>query len=165
MKIGDVQTAQGKLADGVDQSSGPGCAMPSGVSPKAATPTTRGWRRDLSVSLEKIGDVQIAQGNLTTALTGYQASPRNPEAPQNRFQATPAGSATSRSRTTSIGDVQIAQGNLATALTSFPAASQSRSVSAKADPDNAGWQRDLSVFEIRDRQRCRTAQGNLAGGA
>ena len=37
-------------------------------------PGNAGWQRDLSVSHNKIGDVQVAQGNLPAALTSYQAS-------------------------------------------------------------------------------------------
>ena len=36
-------------------------------------PANAGWQRDLSVSYEKVGNVQVAQG-LPEALTSYQAS-------------------------------------------------------------------------------------------
>ncbi len=39
-----------------------------------ADPGNAGWQRDLSVSHNKIGDVQRAQGDLPAALTSYQAS-------------------------------------------------------------------------------------------
>ena len=39
-----------------------------------ADPGNAGWQRDLSVSHDKIGDVQQAQGDLSAALTSYQAS-------------------------------------------------------------------------------------------
>ena len=39
-----------------------------------ADPGNAGWQRDLSVSHDKIGDVQRAQGDLAAALTSYQAS-------------------------------------------------------------------------------------------
>jgi hypothetical protein len=44
-----------------------------------------------------------------------------------------------------IGDVQRAQGNLPAALTSYQASLGIAERLAKADPGNAGWQRDLSV--------------------
>ena len=44
-----------------------------------------------------------------------------------------------------IGDVQVAQGDLAEALKSFRDGLAIRDRLAKADPGNAGWQRDLSV--------------------
>ncbi len=39
-----------------------------------ADPGNAGWQRDLSVSHNRIGDVQRAQGDLVAALTSYQAS-------------------------------------------------------------------------------------------
>ena len=44
-----------------------------------ADPGDAGWRRDLSVSNERIGDVQMAQGDLPAALTSYRASHANSE--------------------------------------------------------------------------------------
>ena len=60
-----------------------------------------------------------------------------------------------------VGDVLVAQGNLAEALTSYRDASLSAERLAKADPSNAGWQRDLSVSydKIGD---VLVAQGKLA---
>ncbi len=40
----------------------------------AQDPGNAGWQRDLSVSFNKIGDVQSAQGDLGGALEAYQAS-------------------------------------------------------------------------------------------
>jgi hypothetical protein len=37
-----------------------------------ADPGNAGWQRDLSVSHEKIGDVQVEQGDLAAALASYQ---------------------------------------------------------------------------------------------
>ena len=45
--------------------------------------------------------------------------------------------------------MQQAQGDLATALTSYQAALAIGERLAKADPGNAGWQRDLSVSHAR----------------
>jgi len=39
-----------------------------------ADPGNAGWQRDLSVSHNKIGDVQREQGDLAAALTSYRAS-------------------------------------------------------------------------------------------
>ena len=44
-----------------------------------------------------------------------------------------------------VGDVQVAQGDLADALHPIRRTSPSRNWLAKADPGNAGWQRDLSA--------------------
>ena len=37
-------------------------------------PGNAGWQRDLSVSYDKVGDVQVAQGDLAGALTSYRDS-------------------------------------------------------------------------------------------
>jgi eukaryotic-like serine/threonine-protein kinase len=37
-------------------------------------PSNAGWQRDLSVSYEKVGDVQLAQGELAGALQSYRGS-------------------------------------------------------------------------------------------
>ncbi|MFP4634396.1 MAG: tetratricopeptide repeat protein [Nitriliruptoraceae bacterium] len=41
----------------------------------ARDPSNAEWQRDLSVSYNNIGDVQIAQGNLEEALDAYQKAP------------------------------------------------------------------------------------------
>ena len=59
-----------------------------------------------------------------------------------------------------VGDVLVAQGNLPEALKSFRDGLAISERLAKADPNNAGWQRDLSVSynKIGD---VLVAQGNL----
>ena len=37
-------------------------------------PGNAGWQRDVSVSLDRVGDVQVAQGDLPGALASYEAS-------------------------------------------------------------------------------------------
>ncbi len=49
-------------------------ASPSARSSPRRTPATPSWQRDLSVSFEKIGDVQSAKGDLDGALKAYQDS-------------------------------------------------------------------------------------------
>ena len=39
-----------------------------------AAPSNAEWQRDLSVSYIKVGDVQVAQGDLPAALTSYRSS-------------------------------------------------------------------------------------------
>jgi tetratricopeptide (TPR) repeat protein len=122
-----------------------------------------GNQRDLSVSHNKIGDVQVAQGDLAAGLTSYQAS----LAIRDRLtKADPGNAGWQRDLSVShnkIGDVQVAQGDLAAALTSYQASLAIADRLAKADPGNTGWQRDLSVShnKIGDVQ---VAQGDLAAG-
>ena len=52
-----------------------------------ADPGNAGWQRDLSVSHNKIGDVQRAQGNLPAALTSFQASHDSVEIEQDGRRA------------------------------------------------------------------------------
>ena len=56
-----------------------------------------------------------------------------------------------------IGNVLVAQGNLPEALKSFRDSLAIRDRLAKADPDNAGWQRDLSVSYAKLANAYRTA--------
>ena len=94
---------------------------------------------------DKIGDVQVAQGNLPAALTSYQAS----LAIRDRLaKSDPGNAGWQRDLSVSynkVGDVQVAQGNLPAALTSYQAGLAIIERLAKSDPGNAGWQRDLSV--------------------
>jgi hypothetical protein len=92
---------------------------------KAAT--EKGDARELSVSHNKIGDVQRAQGNLPAALTSYQTS----HAIRDRLAQSDPGTAGW-------------QGNLPAALTSYQASHAIRDRLAQSDPGNAGWQRDLA---------------------
>jgi hypothetical protein len=51
-----------------------GLAVACGRRLAASDPGNAGWQRDLSVSHNKLGDVQSAQGDLTAALASYRAS-------------------------------------------------------------------------------------------
>ncbi len=59
-----------------------------------------------------------------------------------------------------LGDVLVAQGNLPEALKSYHDSLAIADRLARADPGNAGWQRDLSVFYIKVGDVL-VAQGNL----
>ena len=71
-----------------------------------------------------------------------------------------AGSAISSVSYDKVGDVLVAQGNLTEALKTFRDSLAIADRLAKADPDNAGWQRDLSVAYDRVGDVL-VAQGNL----
>jgi hypothetical protein len=118
------------------------------------------WQIDLSVSLNKVGDVQVAQSNLPAALTSYQAS----RAIRERLaKSDPGNAGWQRNLSLSydrVGDVQVAQGDLPPALTSYQASRGIRERLAKSDPANVGWQSDLSTSyaNVSDVQ---VAQSNL----
>ena len=115
----------------------------------AADPGNADWQRDLSVSHNRIGDVQSAQGDLGAALSSFLAS----LAIRERLAAADPGNAgwqrdlsVSHER---IGDVQSAQGDLGAALSRFRASLAIAERLAVADPGNAGWQRDLATGHER----------------
>ena len=121
-----------------------------------------GADRDLSVSHNRIGEVQRAQGDLVGALKSY----RDGLAIRDRLaQSDPGNTQWQRDLSVScnkVGEVQVARGDLAGALKSFRENLAIRDLLATSDPGNAGWQRDLSVSyeKIGDAQ---VAQGDLAG--
>ena len=59
--LGDVRSAQGDLA-GALKAYSDGLAIADRLA--KSDPGNAGWQRDLSVSYEKVGDVQVAQGDL-----------------------------------------------------------------------------------------------------
>jgi len=126
----------------------------------AEKPNDIAYQRDLSVAYNEIGDVLLAQGNLTDALKSY----RDDLAVREQLaKADPANAGWQRDLSMSynkVGDVLAAQGNLADALKSYRGDLAVRKQLAKADPTSAGWQRDLSVSydKIGD---LLMAQGNL----
>ena len=63
-------------------------------------PANAEWQRDLSISHNKIGDMQVAQGNLPAAPTSYQAAPDISDRLAKMDPGNAGGSATFRSRMT-----------------------------------------------------------------
>jgi tetratricopeptide (TPR) repeat protein len=126
-----------------------------------ADPSNAGWQHGLSVSHNKIGDVQRAQGDLAAALTSYQAALA---IAKRLAKADPGNAVVQRDLSVSlnnIGEVQKVQGDLAAALQSYQASLAIIARLAQADPANAVVQRDLSTAhnKIGEVQR---AQGDLA---
>jgi tetratricopeptide (TPR) repeat protein len=120
------------------------------------------WQHDLSVSCEKIGNVQEAQGDLAGALMSY----RNSLAIRERLAKSDPGNARwQRELSVSygwIGNVQVEQGDLAGALTSYRDDLAINERLAKSDPGNAGRQYDLAV-SYEKIGNVQVAQGDLAG--
>jgi tetratricopeptide (TPR) repeat protein len=125
------------------------------------------WQRALSVSLDCLGNAQMAQGNLSEALSSYRQSQAISERLAKAYKGYSEWQRYARSVSSmsisqeKIGDILRAQGNLTEALSSYR---QSRGIFeflAEADPANAGWQHHLSVslYRIGDVLR---DQGNLA---
>ncbi len=104
------------------------------------------WQRDLSVSYERVSEVQRALGDLADALKSCKYSfairelvaKSNPGNPQwQRDLAASHGM---------VGIVQEALRNLPGALKSYKDGLAVFDRIAKFDPSSAGWQRDRSVF-------------------
>jgi tetratricopeptide (TPR) repeat protein len=101
-------------------------------------------QRDLSVSYNKVGDVQSAQGDLAGALKSYRESLAIRE---KLVKQEPRNAGVQRDLSVSynkVGDVQSAQGDLAGALKSYRESLAIFEEFAKQDPSNAGWQADLA---------------------
>ena len=84
-------------------------------------PGNAGWQRDLSVSYEKVGDVQVAQGDLAggAEILSATASP-SASAWRNPIPATPAGSAICRCPTTRSATCWWRRAISPAALKSYP---------------------------------------------
>ena len=122
------------------------------------------WQRDLSVSFNKIGDVQRSTGGLKGALKGLPGpASRSGEKlaarvrTQRRLAARPLGQLPTRSATCS-GRGGISKGALQAYRDSLAIAEKL----AAQDAGNTDWQRDLSVSfdRIGDVQ---SARGDLEG--
>ena len=127
----------------------------------ASDPRNAEWRRELSVSYNKVGDGQTAQGDLAAALKSY----RDGLAIIEPLSASDPGKGMWRQILSlsynRIGDVQKAQGDLPAALKSYRDSLAVREVLSASDPGNTGWRQDLSLSheKIGDVQ---VAQGDLA---
>jgi hypothetical protein len=90
-KVGDVQEAQGKLADAL-ASYQASLAIRERLA--QSDPGNAGWQRDLSVSYEKVGDVQVASGaSSPTRSPPIRRALPSPSAWRSPIPAMPTGSA------------------------------------------------------------------------
>jgi tetratricopeptide (TPR) repeat protein len=124
-------------------------------------PSDAGSRRNLSVLYNKVGDVQVAQGDLAGALKSYHDS----LAIRDRLaQSDTTDAGWQRDLAVSynkVGDVQVAQGDLVGALKSYRDTLVIADRLAQSEPGNFGWQRDLSVSYSKV-GNVQEAQGDLA---
>jgi tetratricopeptide (TPR) repeat protein len=127
-----------------------------------ADPGNDDWRRDLSVSFQRIGNLQYAQGDLPGARKSFEDG----LAIANRLaESDPANAGWQRDLSTyfgNIGTVQVAQGDLSAAFKSYE---QGLAISEKltnSDAVSPVWQRDLSAY-FNNIGRVRFAQGDLPG--
>jgi tetratricopeptide (TPR) repeat protein len=151
IELGDLWVTRGSLAE---------AAKAFSAARDAAAES--GNDRDLSVSYERIGNVQVEQGDFARAMTSY----RDNLTTQDRLAQSDPGNAQQQrdlyASHTFVGNVREAQGDLAGALKSYRDGFAIIDRLAKSDPGNASWQRELSVSyeKIGDVQM---AQDDLAG--
>ena len=107
------------------------------------------WQRDLSVSLNGLGNVEMASGNFARAREHYEAGLGIAE----RLAAQEPGNAhwqrdlsVSHNR---LGNIAVAAGDLGEAKQRFGTSNAIFERLAAGEPDNAQWQRDLSVSHER----------------
>jgi len=97
-------------------------------------PANAGWQRDLSLSYDEVGDVQVAQRSLSEALQFY----RDGLAIRERLaKSDPDNAGWQRDLSVSyerIGDALVARGSLPEALQSYPDGLAIMERLAKSDP-------------------------------
>jgi tetratricopeptide (TPR) repeat protein len=107
-------------------------------------PKNAGWQRDLSVSYQKVGDVEVEQGQYAQALDSYQ---HDLTVAKRLAESDPSNAGWQRDLSVSyqkVGNVELEQGQFAQALDSYRDGLTIARRLAESDPSNAGWQRDLS---------------------
>ena len=101
----------------------------------AQDPSNTEWQRDLSVSLNRIGDVQSARGNLEAALQAYQDGLAIARSWPRRTRATPRWQRDLSVSFERIGDVQSARGDLDAALAGLRGRARHRREAGRAGPE------------------------------
>ena len=128
----------------------------------AARPDNATWRRDLSLSQDKIDDVLLAQGNFNQALENFHAALTTRQLlagtdPENREWQRNLSVSHNK-----VGDAFNAQGNLKAALESYLVGYGIAHDLAGTAPDNVQWQIDLAACQHRI-GGILLAVGNLTG--
>jgi eukaryotic-like serine/threonine-protein kinase len=157
-KVGDVQTAQGKLAQSLVSYQAESVIFDRLVK---SNPSNAVLQRALLTSYVRVGDAQGAQGKLADALAAYQAdlaiaerwAKSDPDDADWQHQLSIAYER--------VGDIQVEQGKLADALVTSQADLALSKRLAKSYPGNADLQHGLSISyeKVGDVQM---AQGKLA---
>jgi tetratricopeptide (TPR) repeat protein len=120
------------------------------------------WRRELSVSQEKVGNVLVAQGELTGALAAYREDLAITETLAGRDPGNTQWQRDLSVSNNKVGDVLAAQGDLPGALAAYRKGLAITETLAGRDPGNTQWQRDLSVSNGKV-GNVLVAQGDLTG--
>ena len=158
-RIGEAQAAQGDLA-GALKSYRDSLAIFDRLA--TSDPSNTMWQRELSVAYSMVGDVQLAQGASAAALKlplqpRHQRPVRPDPIPEYRAWQHDLSAGVRQG----LGDAQVAQGDLA-AQKSYREDLAIVDRLAKAQPDNAAWQRSLSRRTTRS-ATCRWRSATLRG--
>lgn len=156
---GELAVAQGDLAGALSRFTE---SKVIGERLVASDPANAVWRRNLSVSLDRLGDVALAQGDLALAMRCFTESRNIRELLVARD---PANTEWQRGLSVSLdrlGDIALARGDLASAMQYF---TESKTIAERhvvSDPGNALWQSDLSI-SLNKLGNVSEAQGDLVG--
>ncbi|WP_415839097.1 hypothetical protein [Pseudoalteromonas byunsanensis] len=106
-------------------------------------PSSSEWQRDLSISLNNLGDIEKQKGDLSGAEQSYLAALK---IRQTLAKSDPSNSQWQRDLSLSferLGNIKLKRGDLVSAEQSFHARLEIAQRLAERDPSNSEWQRDL----------------------
>jgi tetratricopeptide (TPR) repeat protein len=115
--------------------------------PSETDPGNAGWQRDLSVSLIKIADVQLAHGDLAGALNSYQDSLAIRE---QLAKSDPGNAEWQRDLAVSFVRLALVQKQSGDSSKALDYLRRGQSIIARLillSPDNAVWKQDLTWFD------------------
>jgi hypothetical protein len=107
----------------------------------------RGWQFDLGISNERIGDVQVARGDLSGALKSFQDGLAIAD---KLAKADPGHTGWQRDLSTSFGKLASAHKQSGDNAKALDFCRQGQAIMAhvtKLSPDNATWKQDLAWFD------------------
>jgi hypothetical protein len=113
----------------------------------ASDPANAEWQRDLSVSQEKLGNLEVAKGDLAAASRSFTESK---DIRERLTAIDPANAEWQRGLSVSLnklGEIAVAQGDIAAALRSFSECKAIRERLAANDPADAERQLDLAAAQ------------------
>ena len=117
-------------------------------------PGNAGWQRDLSVSYEKVGGVQVAQGALKAALKSYSDSLAIAE---RLAKSDPGNAGWQRDCYKNLADAYRKSNETAKARDAIAAGRAIIGKLVEQHPDQAQWKQDLAWFDARIAERGKTS--------
>jgi tetratricopeptide (TPR) repeat protein len=110
-------------------------------------PRNADWQRDLAISYAKVGDAQSAQGNLTAALTSYQAGLA---VVTQLAKSDPKNAGWQRDLPVSLANLARVLLNMGDNAKALDVLRQGQAIMVrmtKLSPDNSEWKGDLAWFD------------------